>query len=107
MEQGLAAQGHHVISGPVWTTDAPYRESRQKIKALGDQGILGVDMEFAALSGVAAFRKVELTGVMLVSDELFHAQWKPGFGNKSFKEKSKAILNYLVGFCGKSAVISG
>ncbi len=107
MEQGLAAQGHTVISGPVWTTDAPYRESRQKIKALGGQGILGVDMEFAALSGVAAFRNVELTGVMLVSDELFHEQWQPGFGNKSFKEKSKAILNYLVEFCGKSAVLSG
>ncbi len=106
MEQGLAAQGHNVISGPVWTTDAPYRESRQKIKTLGDQGILGVDMEFAALNGVAAFRNVELTGVMLVSDELFHEHWKPGFGNQSFKAKSKAILNYLVEFCRNPAVSS-
>ena len=107
MKQGLAAQGYNVISGPVWTTDAPYRESRQKIKALGDQGILGVDMEFAALSGAAAFRKVELTGVMLVSDELFHEQWKPGFGNKSFKKKSKNILDFLVKFCRESPVSSG
>ena len=101
MKQGLAARGHNVISGPVWTTDAPYRESRQKIKTLGDQEILGVDMEFAALNAVAAFRSVELTAVMLVSDELFHEKWKPGFGNKSFKVKSKAILNYLVEFCRK------
>jgi uridine phosphorylase len=107
LEQGLAGQGHSVRSGPVWTTDAPYRESRQKTKALGDQGILGVDMEFAALSAVAAFRNVELTAVLLVSDELFHEQWKPGFSTKHFKEKSKAILNYLVEFCRKPAVISG
>lgn len=104
MKHGLAAQGYNVISGPVWTTDAPYRESRQKIKTLGDQGILGVDMEFAALGRVAAFRNVELTGVMLVSDELFHEQWKPGFANKSFKAKSKAILEYVVEFCKNPAV---
>jgi uridine phosphorylase len=104
LKQGLAAQGHNVISGPVWTTDAPYRESRQKIKVLGDQGILGVDMEFAALCTVAAFRNVELTAVMLVSDELFHEQWKPGFGSKSFKEKNKVILNFLVEFCRKASI---
>ena len=107
LEQGLAARGDNVISGPVWTTDAPYRESRQKIKALGDQRILGVDMEFAALSAVAAFRNVALTAVLLVSDELFHDQWKPGFGSKAFKEKSKAILEYLVEFCRKPAQYSG
>lgn len=102
LEQGLAARGNKVIAGPAWTTDAPYRESRQKIKTLGDQGIFGVDMEFAALSTVAAFRDVALTAVLLVSDELFHDQWKPGFGKKSFKEKSNTILNYLVEFCRSS-----
>jgi len=107
IKQGLATRGHSVIAGPVWTTDAPYRESRQKIKALGDQGILGVDMEFAALNGVAAFRNVELTGVLLVSDELFHEQWKPGFGNKAFKKKSKNILDFLVKFCRESPVSFG
>ena len=107
LEQGLAVRGDNVISGPVWTTDAPYRESRQKIKALGDQGILGVDMEFAALSAVAAFRNVALTAVLLVSDELFHEQWKPGFGNKTFKKKSKDILDLLVKFCRDSPDSSG
>jgi uridine phosphorylase len=102
LEQGLAARRYEVISGPAWTTDAPYRESRQKIKELANQGILGVDMEFAALCAVATFRNVELTAVMLVSDELFHEQWKPGFGNKSFKEKSKTVLEYLVKFCRDS-----
>jgi purine-nucleoside phosphorylase len=61
-------------------------------------------MEFAALCTVAAFRNVKLTGVMLVSDELFHKKWQPGFGTKAFKEKSKAILEYLVDFCRKPAI---
>jgi uridine phosphorylase len=107
LEQGLAARGYNVISGPVWTTDAPYRENRQKIKELGDQGVLGVDMEFAALCAVAAFRNVELTAVMLVSDELFHEQWKPGFGTKAFKKKSRNVLDFLVKFCRDSPDSSG
>ena len=107
LEQGLAARRDNVICGPVWTTDAPYRESRQKIKALGGQGILGVDMEFAALSSVAAFRDVELTAVLLVSDELFHDQWKPGFSTKAFKKKSKNVLDFLVKFCRDSPDSSG
>jgi uridine phosphorylase len=104
LEQNLTAKGYTVLSGPVWTTDAPYRESRQKIIELGDQGILGVDMEFAALCTVAAFRKVELTAVMLVSDELFHEEWKPGFDTKAFKQKSKSVLDYLIEFCRRPKI---
>jgi len=98
----LTALGQTVHCGPVWTTDAPYRESRQKIKSLGSQGILGVDMEFSALCTVAAFRNIEITAVLLVSDEIFHEEWKPGFRTKGFKKKSREILNCLVDFCQKS-----
>ena len=95
----LTALGQTVHCGPVWTTDAPYRESVARIKQLGSQGILGVDMEYAALITAAAFRKVELSAVMLVSDELWSGKWKPGFRTKGFKKKSRDILNYLMEFC--------
>jgi uridine phosphorylase len=101
----LQAQGLAVQAGPVWTTDAPYRESMTGVTQLGRQGILGVDMEYSALVAVAAFRQVELTGVFLVSDELWSGTWKPGFRTKEFKKKSRELLHLLVDFCGKLSLL--
>jgi uridine phosphorylase len=101
LADGLTAQDLTVHSGPVWTTDAPYRESKTRIKTLGEQGILSVDMEFSALCTVAAFRKIEMAAVLLVSDEIFHEEWKPGFRTKGFKKKSRDILHFLTDFCSK------
>ena len=95
----LTAMGQTVHTGPIWSTDAPYRESVAQVEQLGDQGILGVDMEYAALIAAAVFRKVELSAVMLVSDELWSGKWKPGFRNKEFKKKSREILQFLIDFC--------
>ena len=95
----FAAQGLTALSGPIWTTDAPYRESITQINQLNQQNILGVDMEFAALIAAAAFRKIELTAVMLVSDELWSGKWNPGFRTKGFKKKSRDILHFLANFC--------
>jgi uridine phosphorylase len=99
LSDGLSTQGLTVRAGPVWTTDAPYRESVARVKQLSGQGILGVDMEYGALAAAAAFRGLELTAVLLVSDELWSGTWKPGFRNKGFKKKSKAILHFLADFC--------
>ena len=97
----LAILGLNVMSGPVWTTDAPYRENRNRVAQLGVQGVLGVDMEFGALAAAAAFRGVELTAVLLVSDELWTGTWRPGFRTKAFKEKSQNILGFLMDFCSE------
>jgi uridine phosphorylase len=96
LADGLNTQGLAVHSGPVWTTDAPYRESRKQVARLGGQGVLGVDMEFAALAAAASFRNIELTAVLLVSDELWSGQWKPGFRSKKFKKINRDILSYLI-----------
>ncbi len=85
-----------VQEGPIWTTDAPYRETRVKVTEYGDRGILGVDMEFAALNTVAAFRRIELVGAMLVSDELYQPEWQPGFLSKSFRKQSRKFFQLLV-----------
>ncbi len=66
--------------GPIWTTDAPYRETPQKIQRFQDAGIHAVDMEMAALCAVAQYRGCELGALLIVSDECYHPTWKPGFG---------------------------
>jgi uridine phosphorylase len=89
------------ISGPVWTTDAPYRETWDKVRAYGRQALLGVDMEFAALCTVAAFRGVDLAAVLLISDELWRRPWQPGFRDKRFRQRSRLVLEILFDFCAR------
>ena len=95
----LGRQGIQPRSGPIWTTDAPYRETRDQVETYGGQGVLGVDMEFSALCTVASFRRVEMAAVMLVSDELCHPEWKPGFRTKVFREKSPRLIEILLESC--------
>ncbi|KPK00369.1 MAG: hypothetical protein AMJ60_01510 [Desulfobacterales bacterium SG8_35] len=101
LAERLTAQGLTVRSGSVWTTDAPYRESIAQVRQLGGQGVLGVDMEYGALVAAAAFRKIELTAVLLVSDELWSGNWHPGFRTKNFKKKSSTVLHFLADFCSR------
>ena len=99
LAEHLSNFGIKTFSGPVWTTDAPYRETRQKVTTYREQGILGVEMEFAALAAVAAFRKVELAAALLVSDELWREQWTPGFQRKDFRQKNRTMVDSLWQFC--------
>jgi uridine phosphorylase len=81
--------------GPLWTMDAPYRETEQKVADYSAQCIYGVDMEYCGLCAAAAFRGVELAAVMLVSDELTRKPWKPEYGYTTFKKRSRDLLTLL------------
>lgn len=76
--------------GPVWTTDAPYREMRSKAQAYSAMGVLAVEMEASALFALARFRGVRLALIMTVSDELFH-EWRPGFHTEELRAGQKLI----------------
>ncbi len=82
----LALQ-HHGASfheGAVWTTDAIFRETVEKVRHYQDKGALAVEMELSAILTVAAFREMEAAGVLVVSDELSDFQWRPGFKTPAF-----------------------
>ncbi|MFO7606599.1 MAG: nucleoside phosphorylase [Desulfurivibrionaceae bacterium] len=89
--EGLASQ-----EGPIWTTDAPYRETRAKVVSYAAKSILGVDMEFSALATVASYRRIDLAALFLVSDELWHKSWQAGFKGKTFSAKNRRILAALL-----------
>jgi uridine phosphorylase len=72
-------------TGPVWTTDAIYRETPSKIKHYGGLGALAVEMELSALLSVAAFRGIRLSALLTVSDEIGSLNWKTGFSDPRFK----------------------
>lgn len=91
----LVSMGYAPWQGMIWTTDAVYRETREKVASHGACGILAVDMEYAALRTVAAFRGVSLAAVMLVSDELFGASWRSGYSQAPFRRQSRTLLAHL------------
>jgi uridine phosphorylase len=65
-------------AGPVWTTDAVYRETAQFVARCQARGALAVEMELAALFAVGACRGVAVAGLLVVSDELFTLSWRSG-----------------------------
>jgi uridine phosphorylase len=70
-------QAHQVpfVTGKVWTTDAPYRETRGKVERRVAEGCLAVDMEAAALFAVARFRDAEIGYILAAADDLSQEQW--------------------------------
>jgi len=71
-------EGIKTEAGPVWTTDAPYREFVSKIKRYNQQGVLAVDMETSAMYALGKSRQVDVCNLLVVSDELLR-EWKPAF----------------------------
>jgi len=84
LESALAEAGRSYHLGPVWTTDAVFRETRAKVRSMAQQGALAVEMETSALFTVARFRGMELAALLVVSDELRERGWRPGFTRRRF-----------------------
>jgi uridine phosphorylase len=100
LEVALNQEDLPIALGPIWTTDAPYRETSEKVKAFQAKGILAVEMEISALMTLALYRSVSMAAVLVVSDELFELKWSPGFFNPMLKENSRAagrVLSRLAG----------
>ena len=99
LEHGLALAGIPFRKGPIWTTDALYRETGEKVKAYGKRGALAVEMEMSALITVALYRSVDLAGLLVVSDELSSLAWHNGFGQSALKKRSREAGRLLLNVC--------
>jgi uridine phosphorylase len=66
----LRAVAPHVCQGRVWTTDAPYRETREQLDHWATQGALAVEMQAASLFGFATARGAAVAVVALVSNSV-------------------------------------
>lgn len=92
LEAALRSDGNLTVhKGAVWSTDAPYRETEEKVRFFQERGVLGVDMEMSALFTVAAFRGIDLAGVLVVSDDLSRLTWRHGFRDPRFRETRKRL----------------
>ena len=63
------------LKGKAWTTDAFYRETRQKVKRRRDEGCIAVEMEAAAFFAVARFRGVKFGQILYGGDDVSGEEW--------------------------------
>lgn len=70
LKQSALEEKEPLLTGPVWTTDAPKREATSKIENYRHQGILGVDMETSAMYAVGQIRGVGVCNLLVTYDEI-------------------------------------
>jgi uridine phosphorylase len=75
IEAVLARSGVPFTTGTTWSTDAVYRETREKVALRKSEGCITVEMEAAALLAVARFRAVVLGEILYAGDSLAGEAW--------------------------------
>jgi uridine phosphorylase len=75
IEEVLDELGIDYLEGKTWTTDGPYRETREKIALRKAEGCLTVEMETAAFLSVAKFRDVKFGQLLYGGDDISGSVW--------------------------------
>jgi uridine phosphorylase len=96
LAHAISRKGRIFSEGNIWTTDAIYRETPEKVKRFQQLGVLAVEMEISALLTVAAYRSAALAALLVVSDELSDLKWKPGFSDPRLKENTRLAGDLLL-----------
>lgn len=76
LEQAIRARGASSSTGVTWTTDAPYRETREEVCSYQSEGVKVVEMEAAGLFTIGQTRSLPTAAVVVVMDSLAALVWK-------------------------------
>ena len=89
MENKLNSSNAKYVSGTTWTTDAPYRETKDEILQYQSEGVQVVEMEIAGLFTLGQVRNVQVASIVVVADSLANLTWQSPADmsaiNKSFE----------------------
>lgn len=86
--------GYPYVEGVTWTTDACYRETRNKVNRRKEQGAVCVEMECAGMQAVCDFRGTEFFQFFYAGDNLDHSTWDPRSlsGDARLDDKTKIMF---------------
>lgn len=65
------------VKGKIWTTDAIYRETPDRIAERKKEGCIGVEMEYASMLAAAQFRNIPFIQFLYGADNLDCTSWDP------------------------------
>ena len=77
--------------GKIWTTDAFYRETKDKVNTRLNEGCIAVEMEVAALLAVAEFREVDLGYILIGVDDVSGEKWDKRHGKTPLEFRKSVI----------------
>lgn len=76
LSQSLDRQNQAYSRGSVWTTDAPYRETLEEVRAYQAEGVKTVEMEIAGLYALGKYRNIKVVSAVAVGDSLANLNWQ-------------------------------
>ena len=76
LAEAIRKRGAACSVGTTWTTDAPYRETREEILQYQGEGVKTVEMESAGLFTVGQIRNVQTASVVIGMDSLASLRWQ-------------------------------
>lgn len=87
--------GYSYTEGATWTTDAFYRETRDKVNERKKDGAIVVEMEASALQAVCNFRECELFMFFYAGDNLAGEEYDKRSLSGDIKLDEKSRIAYL------------
>ena len=91
----LTECGYPYVEGVTWTTDACYRETREKVNRRKEQGAICVEMECAGMQAVCDFRGTEFFQFFYAGDNLDHSSWDPRSLSSGARLDDKTKIMFL------------
>jgi len=89
IERTLQRHGVDYVVSKTWTTDAPYRETRDKVRLRRAEGCLAVEMEAAGFFAVAQFRGVTFAQMLYGGDDVSGDEWDHRGWSKQISVREK------------------
>ena len=90
LEQAAKQAGSQIHTGPVWTTDALLRETREIVEEKRSKGAIAVDMVSSSLLTIAQLNQVKAGSILVVSDNLITGEL--GFINPKYYDGENQII---------------
>lgn len=96
LEYKLNSKNIKFTSGTTWTTDAPYRETKDEILHYQSEGVQVVEMEVAGLLALAQARNAQAASIVIVSDHLANLTWQPPIDMKAIDLSFEIAYNTAI-----------
>ncbi len=91
----LKEHNYSYVEGKTWTTDAIYRETRDKVLKRKEAGCVCVDMECSAIAALMKFRDREVFQFFYAADNLDSQKWDMRSLGCADKVPEKALIGLL------------
>ncbi|MFQ5980682.1 MAG: nucleoside phosphorylase [Candidatus Heimdallarchaeota archaeon] len=76
LRQTLGEANCEFVEGLSWTTDAPYRETHEKIRNYLTEGVVSVEMEALALFAIGTHRNIDIGALFIAEDYVGGKTWQ-------------------------------